>query len=153
MSRLNWSYLVNTAITGTSRKMLQIDRQFIKLCLDVPFLSGQISSKCFKSSDGRSLTIETQYLTRNPYVCTVTDTETVRKVQTISRAISSSIPSPATFDGQTLAQSSAHLCRQPRSHESHGIHNLDDSKRRFRVRCYACHAASRIVTISRHRQE
>ena len=74
MSRLNWSYLVNTAITGT-RKMSHFDHQFIKLCLDVPFLSGRISPKCFKSSNGRSLTIETQYLKRNPHECTVTDTE------------------------------------------------------------------------------
>src|SRR6267142_2633184 len=52
-------------------------RQFVKLCLDVPFLSGQISSKGFKSSNGRSLAIETQYLKRNPCECecAVTDTE------------------------------------------------------------------------------
>jgi hypothetical protein len=74
ISRLNWSYLVNTAITGT-RKLPHFDRQFIKLCLDVPFLSGQILPKCFKSSNGRSLTIETQYLKRNPRGCAVTDTE------------------------------------------------------------------------------
>jgi hypothetical protein len=71
MSRLNWSYLVNTAITGT-RKMPHFARQFIKVCLDVPFLSGQTSPKCFKSSNGRSLAIETQYLKRNPCECAVT---------------------------------------------------------------------------------
>ena len=75
ISRLNWSYFVNTAITGT-RKMPHFDCQFIKLCLDdVPFLSRQISPKCFKSSSGRLLTIEMQYLKRNPCECTVTDTE------------------------------------------------------------------------------
>jgi len=36
--------------------------QFITRPLDVPFLSGQISSKYFKSSDGRSLSIGMQYL-------------------------------------------------------------------------------------------
>jgi hypothetical protein len=36
--------------------------QFIKLYLDVPFLSGQTLSKCFNSSDGRELSIGTQYL-------------------------------------------------------------------------------------------
>ena len=74
MSRLNWSYLVNTAITGT-RKMPHFDRQFIMWRLDVPFLSGQISPKCFKSSNGRSLTIEMQYLKTDPCECAVTGTE------------------------------------------------------------------------------
>ena len=56
--------------------MPHFDRQFIELCLDdVPFLSGQISPKCFKSSNGRSLTIETQYLKRDPCECAVTGTE------------------------------------------------------------------------------
>ena len=146
ISRLNWSYLVNTAITGT-RKMPHFDCRLIKFCVeDIPFLSGQISSKCFKSSIGRSLTIETQYLKRNPCECTVMDTN--RKVQTISRAISSPMSSPGTFDGQTLAQSSARLRRQPRSHESRGKHNLYYLKRQVRRRCYARHAASRMVTIS-----
>jgi len=40
-------------------------RQFIKLQFDAPFLSGQISSKYFKSSSGRTLSIGMQYLTRN----------------------------------------------------------------------------------------
>jgi hypothetical protein len=31
----------------------------------IPFLSGQISAKCFESSDGRSLSIGMQYLRRN----------------------------------------------------------------------------------------
>jgi len=41
--------------------------QLIKLQfrLDMPFLSGQISAKCFKSSEGRSLSIGMQYLRRN----------------------------------------------------------------------------------------
>jgi hypothetical protein len=41
--------------------------EFIKyqLNLDVPFLFGQISLKCFKSSDGRAFSIGMQYLTRN----------------------------------------------------------------------------------------
>jgi hypothetical protein len=37
----------------------------IKLHVDTPFLSGQISSKCFKSSSGRSLSIGMQYLKTN----------------------------------------------------------------------------------------
>ena len=36
--------------------------QFMTLCLDAPFLSGQISSKYLRSSDGRTLSIGTQYL-------------------------------------------------------------------------------------------
>jgi len=42
---------------------LSCQLQFIKLQFDVPFLSGQISSKYFKSSSGRTLSIGMQYLT------------------------------------------------------------------------------------------
>ena len=37
----------------------------IRLQFDAPFLSGQISSKYFKSSTGRTLSIGMQYLTIN----------------------------------------------------------------------------------------
>jgi len=40
-------------------------RQFIKLQFNIPFLSGQISSKYFKSSSGRTLSIGIQYLMSN----------------------------------------------------------------------------------------
>jgi hypothetical protein len=43
--------------------------QFIKLCFDVPFLSGQISSMCFISSVGRSLSIGMQYLNEKACGC------------------------------------------------------------------------------------
>jgi len=39
--------------------------RFMKLHFDIPFLSGHISSKYFKSSDGRSLSIGMQYLESN----------------------------------------------------------------------------------------
>jgi hypothetical protein len=37
--------------------------QFMKVVFDVPFLSGHISSKYFKSNSGRALSIGMQYLT------------------------------------------------------------------------------------------
>jgi hypothetical protein len=64
-----------TPLSQELEKLPYFDHQFIKLYLnDVPFLSGQISLKCFKSSNGRSLTIETQYLKRNPCEHTIADT-------------------------------------------------------------------------------
>jgi hypothetical protein len=48
-------------------KIYHMSIKFIKhqLNLDMPFLSGQISPKCFISSDGRSFSIGMQYLRRN----------------------------------------------------------------------------------------
>jgi hypothetical protein len=46
-------------------KIFSCEPQFLKSQFDVPFLSGQISSKYFKSSSGRTLSIGMQYLTRN----------------------------------------------------------------------------------------
>jgi hypothetical protein len=56
--------------------MFDVDPELMSLC-DLPFLSGQMSSKCFKSSDGRSLSIGTQYLKRKrtPYEITIADIE------------------------------------------------------------------------------
>jgi hypothetical protein len=39
-----------------------VNSSSIKLCLNIPFSSGQISSKYFKSNDGRLLSIGMQYL-------------------------------------------------------------------------------------------
>jgi hypothetical protein len=49
--------------------------RFIKPCLDVPFLSGQILSMCFRSSDGRSLSIGMQYLKSKPCKYGTVDSE------------------------------------------------------------------------------
>ena len=46
-------------------KISSCQLQFMKLQSDLPFLSGQISSKYFKSSSGRTLSIGMQYLRRN----------------------------------------------------------------------------------------
>ena len=46
---------------------------FIKLRFDIPFLSGQIFPKCLKSSDGRALSIGTQYLSNSPRESTAVD--------------------------------------------------------------------------------
>src|SRR6267142_2851609 len=48
---------------------------FKRLGLDVPFLSGQILSKFAKSSDGRSLSIGTQYLKSKPCEVAIPGTE------------------------------------------------------------------------------
>jgi hypothetical protein len=48
---------------------------------------------------------------------------------------------PATYDGQTFAQSPAPDHLPPRIHGSRGTHNLHDPKRRVRARYYARHAA------------
>jgi hypothetical protein len=50
-------YCYHRNLTNVARQS-----QFIKLCWVIPFLSGQISSKYFRSSDGRTLSIGTQYL-------------------------------------------------------------------------------------------
>ena len=42
-----------------------VELQKHRLNLDMPFLSGQISPKCFNSSDGRLCSIEMQYLRRD----------------------------------------------------------------------------------------
>ena len=110
ISRLNWSYLVNTTITGT-RKAFHVGPQLTQLRLDIPFLSGHISPTYFRSSDGRALSIGTQYLKEKRCGFAITNTE---KEQTILRAVYSPMYSPATYDEQTLEQSSArfHLLLQ-----------------------------------------
>jgi hypothetical protein len=49
--------------------------QFTQLHLDIPFLSGHILPKYFKSNDGRSLSIGMQYLKANPCEFTTVDTQ------------------------------------------------------------------------------
>jgi hypothetical protein len=123
-SRLNWSYLVNTAITGT-RKILDVYLKFIQSRLDVPFLSGHILSTCFRSSDGRALSIGTQYLNqKKPFRIF---NHKYQKGQTILRAVYSPISFPATYDEQTLEQSLArfhHLLRILASREKHNLGGL-----------------------------
>src|SRR6267142_5743551 len=85
MSCLNWSYLVNTAITGT-RKTLHVDPKLIESRLDVPFSSGHISPIYFRSSDGRTLSIDTQYLKkrkRSGFAITNTKRNEPYRVQSI----------------------------------------------------------------------
>jgi hypothetical protein len=57
----------------------------IELQFDIPFLSGQIFLKCFKSSDGRALSIGTQYLSSNPRENTTGDAKSNRpyRVQSV----------------------------------------------------------------------
>jgi hypothetical protein len=45
-------------------KNLPCQSQFSKLQFDVPSLAGQMASKCFKSSPGRTLSIGMQYLNK-----------------------------------------------------------------------------------------
>jgi|SRR6266850_1480106 len=59
-------------------KNLARQSQFIKLCWVIPFLSGQISSKCLRSSDGRTLSIGTQYLKGRPRKFETIDAENYR---------------------------------------------------------------------------
>jgi hypothetical protein len=99
--------------------------QLNKLCLDAPFLSGQISSKYFRSSDGRTLSIGTQYLKGKPLGI---GNRRCRKVQTISRAIYRAMTSLVTYDGQNLAQSPALVYLRPRIHASRGKRIRHDLK-------------------------
>jgi hypothetical protein len=101
--------------------------QCIKVWLDVPFLSGQISSKCFNSSDGRALSIGTQYLKRGSLPVKLRLHKP--KEQTIWRVIDPSIAFPATYDGRNLAQSSTRRHSHPRIRGSRGRHNRHDAKR------------------------
>jgi hypothetical protein len=100
-------------------KNLSCKTQFMKLQLDVPFLSGQISSKYFKSSSGRTLSIGMQYLPSYLGICIYRYT----KEQTISRAIYPSIVSLPIYDGQNLGLSSTPLHRQLRIRASRGKDN------------------------------
>jgi len=98
----------------------------LKLCLNVPFLSGQISSKCFNSSDGRAHSNGTQYLKT---FMNLRLNIILKREQTISHAIYSSIASPATCDTQNLAQSSTRLHCRPPFRESRGKHNRHDVRK------------------------
>ena len=122
----------------------------MKLRLDMPFLSGrnrQISRKILSSSDGRSLSIGMQYLGSEPREFGLWIPKGTN--HTILRAIYLPVASPATYDEQNLAQSSARLHYQPQIHGSREKHNCDDLRRRARARCCARHAASKVLTISR----
>src|SRR6267142_3282144 len=104
-SRLNWSYFVNTAITGTVQGPIS-QPQFLELHLDVPSLFGQISLKYFISRPGRSLSIGMQYLEKK--ACGLATVDTQRE-QTISRAIYPPSVSPIPSNEQSFAQSAVHL--------------------------------------------
>jgi len=113
-----------------------------KVGLDIPSmsLSGQILSKFAKSSDGRALSIGTQYL-KSMWRCSYAHRS--QKKQTISHAVSSPISSPATYDEQNFAQSSTPFHLQPRNLGSRGRHNRDDLWRLVRSQCHVRHAAKK----------
>ena len=97
MSRLNWSYLVNNAITGTWKTpRVNFSSYNCILNFGVPFLSGQISSKCLKSSDGRSLSIGTQNLKKKKFLrnckCKTRKENKPYRVQPISQSLLARLP-------------------------------------------------------------
>src|SRR6267142_1089258 len=109
--------------------------------MDVPFLSGQISSKCFKSRDGRSLSIGMQYLKSKSYEFATVRTQ---RNQTISPVIYPSVASLATYERQNFAQSRALLYSHPQIRASRGKRNRRGLERRVRARCHARHAAAQV---------
>ena len=108
------------------------------LHFNIPFLLGQICSKCFKSSSGRSLSIGMQYLRSSSVNYNYGHQE--EEIQTISRAIYLSIASPVTCDGQNFGQSRAPLYCHLQIHGSREKRNRNGSWSSVRARCHARHA-------------
>ena len=116
MSRLNWSNLVNTAITGTLYYMLNTEHNlYDKKTLYILFLSGQMEPKNFMSRTGRSFSIGMQYL--NIILACVCYRSTW---QTRLHATYSLVGEHSPSHAQSVVPLVTHLRSQPRIHMNHG---------------------------------
>ena len=116
---------------------------------NMPFLSGQISAKCFESSDGRLLSIGMQYLRNMVHINACRQP----KELTILHAACPSIASPATCGWQILGQPLARLHCPTQIRASHEKHIQYGWWRRVHHQCCGSHAVNGILMISCCRQK
>ena len=143
MLRLNWSYLVNTAITGTG-KPPRVNPSSYSCVLTYHSYPGKY---CRNTS---SLVMAGHY----PLGCNTWKKKScniatvVEKKQTISRATDLLIAPRATFAERILARSSAHPHYQPRIRGSRGKYNHHVFRKWVRHRCHGSLAVITIVTVT-----